>query len=196
MKRHFESFKLQNSLTPKKCLQRERSDKETQRKPPPPFFTGQWPALQLILFHIGGVVIINVMLVVLSSTAKIPSSMCGAIFKRVFYSSCSENYHTVVVVQILVFTQCLATCFSCELNSIAIGAKKIFLVSKYSKKEWLDVQPDQVQNLTPQLVNAGTIKMTYPENKVMMGRKWSKQFLKRMSGKYITVIRYIFRCQP
>jgi len=26
----------------------------------------------------------------------------------------------------------------------------------------------QVQNLTPQLVNAGTIKMTYPENKVMM----------------------------
>ena len=94
--------------------------------------------------------------------------MCGAIFKWVFYSSCSENYHTVVVVQILVFTQCLATCFSCELNSIAIGAKKIFLVSKYSKKEWLDVQPDQVQNLTPQLVNAGTIKMTYPENKVAM----------------------------
>ena len=26
----------------------------------------------------------------------------------------------------------------------------------------------QVQNLTPQLVNAGTIKMTYPENKVLM----------------------------
>ena len=26
----------------------------------------------------------------------------------------------------------------------------------------------QVQNLTPQLVNAGTIKMTYPENKVAM----------------------------
>ena len=27
----------------------------------------------------------------------------------------------------------------------------------------------QVQNLTPQLVNAGTIKMTYPENKVLIG---------------------------
>ena len=26
----------------------------------------------------------------------------------------------------------------------------------------------QVQNLTPQLVNAGTIKMTYPENKVLL----------------------------
>ena len=25
-----------------------------------------------------------------------------------------------------------------------------------------------MQNLTPQLVNAGTIKMTYPENKVAM----------------------------
>ena len=27
---------------------------------------------------------------------------------------------------------------------------------------------NQVQNLTPQLVNAGTIKMTYPENKVLI----------------------------
>ena len=35
-----------------------------------------------------------------------------------------------VVVQILVLTQYLTTCFSCELNSIAIGSKKIFLVSK------------------------------------------------------------------
>ena len=73
-----------------------------------------------------------------------------------------------VIVQILVFTQCLTTCFCYELNSIAIGSTKIFLVSKCSKKEWLDVQPGQVQNLTPQLVNAGTIKMTYPENKVAM----------------------------
>ena len=30
----------------------------------------------------------------------------------------------------------------------------------------LIVRGEQVQNLTPQLVNAGTIKMTYPENKV------------------------------
>ena len=80
----------------KKCLQRERSDKETQRKPPPPFFTGQWPALQLILFHICGVVIINVMLVVLSSTAKKYQHQYAApFFKWVFFLPAVENYHTV-----------------------------------------------------------------------------------------------------
>ena len=36
----------------------------------------------------------------------------------------------------------------------------------------------QVQNLTPQLVNAGTIKMTYPENKVLLMAMMARMTIK------------------
>ena len=124
---------------------------------------------QLILFHICGVVIINVMLVVLSSTAKKYQHQYAApFFKWVFFLPAVENYHTV--------RYCSNFSFYAMPNNLLLLWTELhcywfnenILVSKCSKKEWLDVQPGQVQNLTPQLVNAGTIKMTYPENKVAM----------------------------
>ena len=55
-----------------------------------------------------------------------------------------------------------------------------------------------MQNLTPQLVNAGTIKMTYPENKVLIWMVASKQCLKIMGWKMemgCNLQRYIFLFQ-
>ena len=55
------------------------------------------------------------------------------------------------------------------------------IYSLYRGEHFKNIIYLQVQNLTPQLVNAGTIKMTYPENKVllsMMARIISKTVFK------------------